>query len=315
MTGYEDQQSTVNVVVGNVMMECFIAFHTFFEVSNGANTTFTEEHSHACYELLICKSGAGFQFVNNQAHEYADHSIFLFAPFTTHAHISSAPHPETRCSIRFEVLKDQMPGIGGEELAASVFKYLSQNGFFSFSASEEAWHIVELIADMIYRKEPSATLLLGGLLSTLFAYVFREINACASEGKETRLSDWTFTNDINRRKFLIDQFFDQLVYSNARMEDLCKQVHLSSSQLNRVIREMFGTTFKQKLIEVRIAYIKYFLKYSDMSISEIAQRTSFPEDSNFSLFFKQHCGLTPSQYRAQEKCQLEAARRDGVGKS
>ena len=101
------QHYTANIMVENLLLECFFSTKTLLEQSEGVNRSFTEEHSHASYELLICKRGEGFQFVNNCAHAYGDHSVFLFAPFTQHAHISGVESPEIRCSIRFEVAKEQ----------------------------------------------------------------------------------------------------------------------------------------------------------------------------------------------------------------
>ncbi|MCI8526587.1 MAG: AraC family transcriptional regulator [Oscillospiraceae bacterium] len=302
-----DQRNyTGTLMVGNVVMECFLAADTLLEVVGCANATFSEEHTHACYELLYCRRGEGFQFVSDKAHAYAAGSVFLFAPFTTHAHISSVDYPEIRCSIRFEIPKEQ-PAEAERSAVWPLLRQLRQQGFFSFTASGGMRRILELLTEAAAQTQPAGALPVGGLLTALLSYVFQELGDPLRAWSAPLPAGWETSASLNQRKFLIDHFFDQLVNSNARMEDLCAQVHLSPSQLNRIIREIFGTTFKQKLIEVRIAYIKYFLKYSDMSINEIAQRTNFLENSNFSLFFKQHCGETPSQYRARERRQAGAA--------
>ena len=295
------QHYTANVMVGNLLLECFFSAKTLQELNEGANRSFTEEHSHASYELLICKRGTGFQFVNNCAHTYGDHSVFLFAPFTKHAHISSAQSPEIRCSIRFEVAKEQ-PFADGNR-ADAILRHLNQQGFFCFDADEQLMELLQQLIELSQSDRQQISFLLDGVMAQLMGRVFRQISLSVSRWQEE--TDWSPTADLSQRIFLIDHFFDQLVNRNARIEDLCQEVHMSPSQLNRVIREIFGVTFKQKLIEVRIAYIKYFLKYSDMPISEIAQRSNFLENSNLSLFFKQHCGETPSQYRARERAELE----------
>lgn len=296
------QHFTANVMVGDLLLECFFSAKTFLELSEGANSSFTEEHSHASYELLICRRGSGFQFVDNCAHTYGEHSVFLFAPFTKHAHISSAQSPEIRCSIRFEVAKEQPFAEGSR--GDGVLKHLNQQGFLCFDGDADLMATLQQLAELSCSDAPQLSFLVGGVLAQLMGQVFRQISLSICQWQEA--ADWSSSADLSRRKFLIDHFFDQLVNRNARIEDLCQEVHLSPSQLNRVIREIFGMTFKQKLIEVRIAYIKYFLKYSDMPISEIAQRSNFLENSNFSLFFKQHCGETPSQYRARERARQES---------
>ena len=103
---------------------------------------------------------------------------------------------------------------------------------------------------------------------------------------------------------MIDSFFDRLVDGSVPMKELCDRVHLGPSQLNRVIRELYGTTFKQRIIDVRLAYIQYYLKYSDLSMQQIAHRTGFADGSQLSVFFREHCGLSPTKYRQDESAAL-----------
>ena len=121
------------------------------------------------------------------------------------------------------------------------------------------------------------------------------------DAMDERLSRAMPSLDHEARRRIIDSFFGQALDGSARIEDLCEQVHISPSSLNRVIRELYGTSFKQKLIESRIAYIKYYLKYTDFSIRAVAEKTGFAEDNRLSLFFKQHAGQSPTQYRLQER--------------
>ena len=45
---------------------------------------------------------------------------------------------------------------------------------------------------------------------------------------------------------------------------------------------------------------KYLLKYSGLSIQEVAYRLSFPNQSFFGKYFKQHTGMSPSTYRQRQ---------------
>ncbi len=294
-----EQTYSVRASAGNLPIECFLAAHTFFAADSAGQPAFSEDHVHACFELIFCKRGAGFQFIGGVGHPYASNSIFLITPFTTHAHISNAQAPEIRYSVRFILPEGQELSSSCDPAVEYALKKLRQNGYFHFMAENAPLPIIDMIADTVRTHPVCAELVLGGLLSALFSYVFQEI--CLAFGEGASPGRQLLAENANTRKFLIDNFFDQLIDSNARMEELCSRVHLSPSQLNRVIRELYGTTFKQRMIEVRLAYIKYFLKYSDLPVREIAQRTGFPEDSNLSLFFKQHCGVSPTQYRQAER--------------
>ena len=45
---------------------------------------------------------------------------------------------------------------------------------------------------------------------------------------------------------------------------------------------------------------KNLLKYSTMSIQEVAYYLSFPNQSFFGKYFKEHTGLTPTAYRTRK---------------
>jgi len=297
-----DRHFTIGAGVGNLLLECFLASRTFTESEDG-DPAFTEEHLHSSYELLICRKGSGFQFVNGRAFRYADTSVFVFAPFVKHANICDPDTPSLRHSIRFEIPDDQTAAVRADAHMSAALQRLRQDGCFLFSADEPLQYLIGALAGVLQQNLPNPELLLSGLLSAIFSYVFyRLFLSCDADGGAR--CDWVLRNDSNQRKFLLDYYFDHLMYTAAgteiRMDDICAQLHLSPSQLNRVLRDTYGTTFKQKGIEVRLAYIKYYLKYTRLSITEIAARTNFLSDSGFSLFFKKHTGLSPTQYRKNE---------------
>ncbi len=299
----EQREYSVRAGVGGLPVECFLTARSFFE--HGMQQAFSEDHVHACFELLVCRRGAGFQFIDGQAHAYGEGAVFVLAPFVTHAHIGGG-EPETRYSVRFILPEGQESAKGCDPLVGRALRRVRETGYFQFVAQPQLLALIDSLAGAVRDGGRCAHLVLGGLLSALFSYLVQEMALTFGEDGQPLPVD----DNPNLRRFLIDDFFNRLIDSNARMDELCSRVHLSQSQLNRVIRELYGTTFKQRMIDVRLAYIKYFLKYSDLPVREIAQRTGFAEDGNLSLFFKQHCGLSPTQYRRAERAQ--AARPQGA---
>jgi len=285
---------SVSALVGNMLFSCFFSDSTFCADTQGKDTTFTEEHAHANYELLYVQKGEGIQFIHNVANAYTQDAVFLFAPFTPHASVCRAADGEKRISLRFAVQHNDCFAAEGEQMLP--LEWLQENGFFAFTAEPRMRALFEVLEDSVNKRQLLAT---GGLMSAVLGCVLDRISRSACT--DALLQKNYLADDSLERRFLIDQFFDQLVNRNSTMEELCNRVHLSPAQLNRVIKEMFGVTFKQKLIQVRLSYIKYFLKYSDLSVSDIAQRNGFADVANFSLFFKKHLGESPTQFRLREK--------------
>ncbi len=294
------QVFTIRAFAGELPVECFLSARGFFEDLSQRQPSFSEDHVHACHELLLCRKGGGYQFIDGTAHAYTDETLFLLAPFVTHAHISGSDAAEVRGSIRF-ILPESAAFSGRCEPALSAaLERLRREQYAFFSATPQIIAIADLLTEAVCSPETSAQLVLSGLLSALFSSVFSELTRVFGGGKDT--APRLFSDSDSSRRLIIDNFFSQSLDGSARIEDLCELVHLSQSSLNRVIHELYGTSFKQKLIEARVAYIKYYLKYTDLPIRAVAEKTGFAEDNKLSLFFRQHAGLSPTQYRQAERC-------------
>lgn len=279
---------SVPALAGNTLFSCFFSK----DAPAGKETAFTEEHSHANFELLFIQEGSGIQFIRNVAHEFSPGDVFLFAPFTPHASVCPSGQRQRRISLRFAVRERMLlPGEGSGDRAVS---WLQETGFYFFRAEKTLQDLLTVLEE---KQEESAAH--SGIMSAILSLAVEKIT------RQLDPADELFKNSASDegmdRRFLIDNFFDQLVNRNSTVEELCQQVHLSPAQLNRVIKEMFGMPFKQKLTQVRLAYIKDFLRFSDLSIHEIAQRNGFSDTANFSLFFKKHVGMSPSRFRQQER--------------
>ena len=295
-----DQVFTVRAFAGELPVECFLSARGFMNDLGQRRPLFSEDHAHASYELLLCRRGSGYQFIGGTAHTYTDESVFLLAPFVTHAHISDAGSAEVRGSVRFILPEGAAFSGRCGPVLSSALERLRREEYAFFHAPRQVIAIANLLSEAVCSAETSAQLVLSGLLSALFSSVFSELSRVYSGGKEGEAPRLLSDSDSARR-LIIDNFFSQSVDGSARIEDLCEQVHLSPSSLNRVIHELYGTSFKQKLIESRVAYIKYYLKYTDLPIRAVAEKTGFAEDNKLSLFFKQHAGISPTQYRQSER--------------
>lgn len=83
--------------------------------------------------------------------------------------------------------------------------------------------------------------------------------------------------------------------------DLSPTVNLSSSRL----RHLFKTETKQSLMQyrkkARMAQARILLETTFLSVKEIMHLVGINSDSHFSRNFKEDCGLSPTEYRAQTR--------------
>ena len=170
-----DQVFTVRAFAGDLPVECFLSTRGFFEDHSAARPAFSEDHVHASFELLLCRKGSGYQFIEGVAHAYADESVFLLAPFVTHAHNGNPDSAEVRCSIRF-ILPEAAAFSGRCEPAlAAALERLRREQYAQFFAGKQMILLADMLTEAVCSAESSALLVLGGLLSALFSSVFAEL--------------------------------------------------------------------------------------------------------------------------------------------
>ena len=81
------------------------------------------------------------------------------------------------------------------------------------------------------------------------------------------------------------------------LDEVARLVHLSPSYFSRLFKSETGQTFSEYLQAIRIEWAKHLLKNGDYSLTEIAEKAGFFDQSHFIKVFKQATGVTPGLYR------------------
>lgn len=102
---------------------------------------------------------------------------------------------------------------------------------------------------------------------------------------------------VTREQEIMDYFFSSSFSTKCGLAALAQQLHISTRQLNRIIRNTYGMTFRQKINARRLSIALDRLRNSDDSLQEIAQLLGFGSTTAFGIFIKKATGLPPSHIR------------------
>lgn len=105
-----------------------------------------------------------------------------------------------------------------------------------------------------------------------------------------------------REEVLFKQFISLLSEHRCkerRVDFYAEQLYLSPKHFSTAVKKVSGKTAGEWIDEYVILEAKSLLKYSTMSIQEVAYYMNFPNPSFFGKYFKHHTGMTPSEYKAQ----------------
>lgn len=78
-----------------------------------------------------------------------------------------------------------------------------------------------------------------------------------------------------------------------------RKLYITPKYLTTLIRRISNKSVSEWIDSYVILEAKTLLKYSNMSIQEIAYTLNFPNQSFFGSYFKRNTGMSPSQYKLQ----------------
>ena len=81
--------------------------------------------------------------------------------------------------------------------------------------------------------------------------------------------------------FLISEFFSNRYSEDIKLGDLAGTLHLSERQAERLVIELMGCTFREKLVATRLAMAGELMKTTEMSLGEIAQYVGYQSYAGF----------------------------------
>ena len=83
------------------------------------------------------------------------------------------------------------------------------------------------------------------------------------------------------------------------IDDLSEYLNVSSRQAQRLVYRYCGTTFRQKIIFIRMEFAKRYLEETKLPIAQISELIGYEYPSSFCKAFYKQLGLTPDSYRRQ----------------
>ena len=137
---------------------------------------------------------------------------------------------------------------------------------------------------------------MAGLVSSIF-YQFAGFLADSKKREEQEAPART-----TRQRQMLEQFIKLAINDHAREHLVgyyADKMCVTPKYLSKIVKEASGRSVPEWLNELLILDAKNMLRHSDMIIKEIASNLNFPSQSFFFRFFKNHTGLTPTQYRAE----------------
>lgn len=83
--------------------------------------------------------------------------------------------------------------------------------------------------------------------------------------------------------------------------ELAEMFQMTSDHLGRLFRKSEGMTLQEYVLLTRVNIAKAMLRYSECTLSQIADAVGFSSQSHFGSVFRKRVGQTPAEYRKKNK--------------
>ncbi|MCI8497713.1 MAG: helix-turn-helix transcriptional regulator, partial [Clostridiales bacterium] len=116
------------------------------------------------------------------------------------------------------------------------------------------------------------------------------------------------TDVVEKSELSVEQIVNYISdnSSTVTLQSTADHFHYSTAYISRLISQRTNKTFSAWLSEFKVQKATTFLKSTDLELEKIAQMVGYMERRSFEKAFKQHMGITPSQYRKQSRSTVYA---------
>lgn len=127
--------------------------------------------------------------------------------------------------------------------------------------------------------------------------IFQSLKACLLKYVDVIKDKKVYSSHVQQ----ILQIINRNIYDDISVLEICNTLYLDPSYLSTLFKKEFGISMKEHIQNKRIEETQLLLKYTDVTISEIAKLLNFCTVGYFTKVFKKHVGSTPKEYRIKNK--------------
>ncbi|MBR4119256.1 MAG: helix-turn-helix domain-containing protein [Bacteroidales bacterium] len=246
------------------------------------------------FSIVLVKKGNSVISINDSEHEISDNSLIFILPNYILKH---KIHKQINASGYVIILSiDFLINVQIKtEFIIPIFLKFYNNPIVKLTDKE-----IDILCkyfDLLSIEESenisnTSTLISSGIITSL---IYRLSNIFDSKGNNIISDNKTKSNIRIFKEFLqlaIKEFRTHreiTYYANA----LC----VTPKYLSTIVKEVSKNKASKWIELLVITEAKSLLKYSDMTIQEIAYNLNFANPSFFGAYFKKYAGLTPGEYR------------------
>lgn len=169
-------------------------------------------------------------------------------------------------------------------------KYLERGGkpVFHVSDLSDFTSLIHELYDLASSSDYIRDMRINEKLSNLLTLIMKE-----SWNPDNKMTTSRKRLELENIKNYLDEHYTEHI----SLEDLSNQFFINKFYLTKIFKESYGITINNYLISKRITKAKQYLRFTDMTVDEIAQAIGISDVNYFCRMFKKVEGMSPTTYK------------------
>ena len=273
----------VELILGNTRCHLVMGDHSLKPSASHA-------HIHPRFELFFVWRGEVEIITEHQSYHIGAGKAALIAPQCYHQTYTEA---ETeKFNVHFSLMRLNRH-FDSEDTYAKLIKAFSGSEVEIIESAEQIGETISAlkklrVADCFLREER-----LRAELTKFILELYDLLSMCE---KSENLADINQLSGILYRDEL-DILLAQNFSEEINLDFLADALYLSPKRVSKLIKSLYGKSFRELKTEMRIQVAKQMLKESNLTIDEIGKRVGYNSTRGFLSAFYSLVEMTPSEYR------------------
>ena len=246
-------------------------------------------HNHAHHELLLILGSTVFSQINDTVLQIEDQQCVFIPAKTMHSNYSNDPNALV-VSLAFTFNKIKTTSKAQSLLSFFTKLFNQPNPVFIKNSK-----LIFDNYDKLKKHFDNIDMFTQFRIQNLLQEIVLEIASIIQRQTSLDLSIENFSYGKNL-PFLINKEINTYLCTK-NLTTIAEELFISKRQLERYIKNTFGTTFIERRTYLRIEASKKLLANSNLSIEEIVDKIGFSNKTHFYKKFYEFTGFSPKDYR------------------
>ena len=249
--------------------------------------------------IVICTGGMAQFDYDGQQIQLRKNDLYLYMAHSVVCNFMSSPDFNCRqiWFSRSELWNINMYG----EVSLADLAYVKQHPKVHLS-DEDVTLLDDYFQLLCRRMRDQKPLLYSEIVRSLVSTMMLEMLCMIRRDKEQKAQadlQEDNTSGLHRRR-LADKFMRLVEQSDGhirRVDDFASQLNVTPKYLSTLLKETMSRRPSEMIKLFTLKAIERRLRFTDMTMQEIANDLKFPNASFFGKYVKEHLGMTPLEYR------------------